>query len=73
MFVNPLIEMHKLPYGWTTAGPFGIWNHPKGFEIVNVEPGYVLKNDTTGDTIGEYESLDEALEASKPFVEATNG
>jgi hypothetical protein len=29
------------PNGWETDGPFGIWNHPDGSNIVNLEPGYL--------------------------------
>lgn len=31
----------ELPNEWTTAGPFGIWNHPDGSTICGIEPGYV--------------------------------
>lgn len=44
---------------WYDEGPFGIWKHPDGDEIINQEPGYILTQ-KNGEML-KFDNLHEAM------------
>lgn len=58
-----------LPNDWTTDGPFGIWNHPYGYTIVNTEPQYVLSRNFDHKVLGTFDDLETAM--LSPLIEPT--
>jgi len=55
------------PNGWYDNGPFGIWNHPDGYLIVGMCPGYALSKKENGKRIelGEFDDLYTAMVSVK--------
>ena len=57
--MNFFEALHALPHGWKTQGPFGIWNHPDGSEVVCIEPGYILS--LPNGAVLQFDNFEDAL------------